>query len=331
MTRRFGRPIRPSRDRQKSDIIMGRRRKKGRPVNGWLILDKDYDFGSTEAVSKLKWLFQAQKTGHAGTLDPLATGVLPIAFGEATKTVPYVMDAEKRYQFTAAWGAATTTDDTEGEVIATANARPTADDSAAFLPRFTGTIEQTPPQFSAIKVDGARAYDLARDGEDVTLAPRMIEIHSLTLVDMPDADHAVFEATTGKGAYVRALVRDMARALGTEGHVSALRRIAVGPFHADDGVRLSELEAIATPEERDGQLIGIETALSHLPQAAIGGPEAARLRRGQAAILTPAAARGLRAGEVGTLDAVLASWNDEPVAICALDGLTLAPLRVFNL
>lgn len=310
---------------------MGRRRKKGRPVNGWIILDKDYDLGSTEAVSKLKWLFQAQKVGHAGTLDPLATGVLPIAFGEATKTVPYVMDAFKRYRFTARWGAATTTDDTEGDVIARSDHRPTAAEIERVLPDFTGEISQTPPQFSAVKVGGARAYDLAREGEAVKLEPRSITIHELNLVDTPDGDHTVFEAVTGKGAYVRALVRDIAHALGGEGHVSSLRRVAVGPFHADDGVRISDLEAMEDAPARDQALLPIDAALTSLPQAAIGGPEAERLRRGQPAILTAASARGVRAGESGGVPAVLAVTHGAPVAVCELDGLKLKPVRVFNL
>lgn len=310
---------------------MSKRRKKGRPVNGWVILDKPYDFGSTEAVSKLKWLFQAQKAGHAGTLDPLATGVLPIAFGEATKTVPYVMDATKRYRFTAKWGEATATDDREGEVIARSEHRPTRAEIEAVLPQFTGTIEQVPPQFSAVKVGGERAYDLAREGETVALEAREIDIHELTLVDVPDADHAVFEAVTGKGAYVRALVRDMARMLGTEGHVSELRRTAVGPFRAEDGVTIAALEAMETPEARDAALVPIDTALAGLPQAAIGGPEADRLKRGQPAVISPATAKGVRGSDVGTISAVLASMHGEAVAICELDGLKLKPLRVFNL
>ena len=310
---------------------MGRRRKKGRPVSGWLILDKPYDFGSTEAVSKVKWLFQAQKAGHAGTLDPLATGVLPIALGEATKTVPYVMDSEKHYRFTAKWGEATTTDDTEGEVIAKSEHRPSREDIEAALTHFTGEIEQAPPQFSAIKVDGERAYDLAREGETVDLPTRVIEIRELHLIETPDAETAVFEAKTGKGAYVRALVRDMARALGTEGHVTALRRLAVGPFRAEDGVAIADLEAIETPEARDGALAGLDVALCHLPQAAIGGPEAEKIRRGQGAVIAPAIAKGVRGERVGFIDEVLASLHGEPVAICALDGLTLKPVRVFNL
>ncbi len=310
---------------------MGKRKPKGRPVSGWLILDKAYDFGSTEAVSKAKWLFQAQKAGHAGTLDPLATGVLPIAFGEATKTVPYIMAAEKRYRFTARWGAATTTDDTEGTAIATSDHRPTAAEIEAVLDRFTGEIEQAPPQFSAVKVGGERAYDLARDGQTVDLAPRLIDIHELRLVETPDRDHAVLEAVTGKGAYVRALVRDMARALGTEGHVSELRRLAVGPFRAEDGVTIAGLEALETPEARDGALLPVDAALAGLPQTAVGGPEADKLRRGQPAVISPSAAKGVRGGESGAVPAVLASLHGEAVAICELDGLKLKPLRVFNL
>lgn len=306
------------------------RRKKGRPVSGWIILDKAYDFGSTEAVSKLKWLFQAQKAGHAGTLDPLATGVLPIAFGEATKTVPYVMDATKRYRFTAKWGEATSTDDREGEVIATSDKRPSRAEIESVLPRFTGTIEQTPPQFSAVKIGGERAYDLAREGKTVEIEKRQIDIHELTLVDIPDADCAVFEAVTGKGAYVRALVRDMAVALGTQGHVSELRRTAVGPFRAEDGVTIADLEKLETPEARDAALLPIDAALSGLPQAAVGGPEADRLKRGQPAVITPATAKGVRGADVGTIPAVLASLHGEAVAICELDGLKLKPLRVFN-
>lgn len=309
---------------------MGRRRKKGRPVNGWIILDKDYDLGSTEAVSKLKWLFQAQKVGHAGTLDPLATGVLPIAFGEATKTVPYVMDAEKCYRFTARWGEATATDDGEGNVIATSPNRPNRGDIEAVLSRFTGEIDQVPPSFSAIKVDGARAYDLARDGQEVVLATRKVMIHELSLIEQPDEDHAVFEAVTGKGAYVRALVRDIAEALGTKGYVSALRRVSVGPFKAEDGVTIADIEAIETPEGRDEFLLSIGLALSGLPQAAIGGGEAEKLKRGQPAVISPAVAKGVRAGESGVIPVVAASLHGEPVALCELDGLKLNPTRVFN-
>lgn len=309
---------------------MARRRKKGRPVSGWLILDKDFDLGSTEAVAKVKRLFDAQKVGHAGTLDPLATGVLPIALGEATKTVPYIMEGEKLYRFTAKWGASTSTDDGEGEVIATSDRRPTRAEIEAALPVFTGEISQIPPQFSAVKIAGERAYDLARAGESVAIEPRMVTIRMLRLVDIPDPDHAVFEASTGKGAYVRALVRDLAKGLGTEGHVSSLRRLAVGPFHSDEGVTLAALEAMADPEAREAALLPISAALADLPATEVGGPEAERLRRGQPAVISPASARGLRAGESGVLPAVLASLHGDAVALCELDGLKLKPVRVFN-
>lgn len=309
---------------------MGKRRKKGRPVSGWLILDKTLEMGSTQAVGKVKWLFQAQKAGHAGTLDPLATGVLPIALGEATKTVPYIMDAEKTYRFTARWGAATTTDDGEGEIIAQSDVRPSRAEIDMILEQFTGDIEQIPPQFSAVKVAGERAYDIARDGEEVKLEARIISIHDLRVVETPSPDETVFEAVTGKGAYVRALVRDMAKALGTEGHVSALRRTAVGPFLAEDAVTVDALETYETPEARDDALQPIAFALSELPQASVDGPQADRLRRGQAAVIAPPVAKGVRGERAGTVENVLAVLHDEAVAICTLDGLKLQPGRVFN-
>jgi tRNA pseudouridine55 synthase len=309
---------------------MGKRRNKGRPVSGWLIIDKAYDVGSTEAVSKAKWLFQAQKAGHAGTLDPLATGVLPIAFGEATKTSSFVMDASKHYRFTARWGEARSTDDAEGAVVATSARRPSRTEIEAVLADFTGEIEQIPPQFSAIKVGGERAYDLARDGEEVKLDPRNVMIYELRVVDAPCPDETVFEAVTGKGAYVRALVRDMARALGTEGYVSELRRLAVGPLRAEDGVTLAELEAMASMEERDAALLPVIGALSGMPQAIVDGPQADKLRRGQPAVISPAVAKGVRGETAGLIEGVLAVLHDEAVAICALDGLKLKPSRVFN-
>lgn len=310
---------------------MGRRRKKGRPISGWLIIDKAYDFGSTEAVSKAKWLFQAQKAGHAGTLDPLATGVLPIAFGEATKTAAFVMDAQKHYRFTAKWGEARNTDDAEGEVIATSDKRPAREEIEAVLSQFIGAIEQVPPQFSAIKVGGERAYDIAREGEAVKLEARQVMIHDLTIVDTPSEDEAVFEAVTGKGAYVRALVRDIALTLGTQGYVSELRRLAVGGLRAEDGVTLAALEAMESVEARDGALLPIISALDSMPQASIDGPQAEKLRRGQAAIVTPAVAKGVRGETAGSIEGVLAVMHDEAVAICELDGLKLKPNRVFNL
>ena len=222
-------------------------KREKRDVNGWIVLDKPVGMTSTHAVSVVKRLFTAKRAGHAGTLDPLASGCLPIALGEATKTVPFVMDGRKIYHFTVRWGEERDTDDAEGRVIATDPARPSLEDIRALLPRFTGTIAQVPPRFSAIKIDGERAYDLAREGEVVELAARPVEIHRLDLVAAPDPDHAVLAAECGKGTYVRALARDMGRLLGCFGHVSALRRIAVGPFAEADAIALEALQEIVQP------------------------------------------------------------------------------------
>jgi len=267
---------------------MGNRRKKGRPVSGWLPLDKPEGVTSTRILSEVKRLFDAQKAGHAGTLDPLASGMLPIAFGEATKTVSYVMDGRKIYRFAVRWGVQTDTDDTEGHAIAHSDVRPTPEAILAALPEFTGTIVQVPPAFSALKIDGERAYDLAREGEAVVLEPREVEIHRLTLVDVPDADHAVFEAECGKGTYVRAVARDLGRRLGTLGHVTALRRLLVGPFGEADMVTIDQLRAAAAeggPSALDAFLKPTATALFALPSLTFGGNDVARLRRGQPVIL----------------------------------------------
>ena len=315
------------------------RRKKGRPVSGWLILDKPYDLGSTEAVSKLRWFAGAQKAGHAGTLDPLATGLLPIAFGEATKTVPYVQDGLKTYRFTARWGEGRDTDDTEGKVTARSDARPDAQAISDALPRFTGRIRQRPPAFSAIKVAGERAYDLARDGEAVDLPEREVEVHALRLIEA-SRDEAVLEAVTGKGTYVRSIVRDLACALGTVGHVGALRRTRVGPFGEADMVTMEDVTGRAgdvrlSPEDRDegrfdAHLLGTHEAFRDQAQAIVDGTQAHRLRHGQSALLPPPDAKAVRGGEAGEIEPVLATHGGEAVAICRLDGLTLAPIKVLN-
>lgn len=314
------------------------RRKKGRPVHGWLVLDKPYDVGSTEAVSRLRWFAGAQKAGHAGTLDPLATGLLPIAFGEATKTVPYVQDGAKTYRFTARWGAATSTDDTEGEVVARSDVRPAPEAVEAALAGFTGRIMQRPPSFSAIKIGGERAYDLARDGEAVTLEARPITVESFRLVEASE-DEAVLEAVTGKGAYVRALVRDLAEALGTVGHVTALRRTRVGPFGEADMVTMDAVtgqpaSVRLAPEHRDedrfdAALIGTAEGMRDHPQAVIDGTAAHRLRHGQEALLAPPAAKAVRGERAGDMEPVLAlEHGGGPVAICRLEGLKLVPVKV---
>nr|CAD6428896.1 tRNA pseudouridine(55) synthase TruB [Rhizobium sp. Q54] len=268
------------------------RKPKGRPVSGWLILDKPVDFGSTEAVSKIKWLFNAQKCGHAGTLDPLASGMLPIALGDATKTVPYVMDGRKVYEFTVTWGEERSTDDLEGAVTESSDSRPTQEQIRALLPAYTGTISQVPPQFSAIKIAGERAYDLARDGETVEIPSREVDIHRLTLLACPDANTAHFEVECGKGTYVRALARDFGRDLGCFGHISGLRRTFVAPFAEDRMVPLADLTALEEIEDRDQRLAALDAylidtaeALSNLPHLAVTDDQAHRLRMGNPVIV----------------------------------------------
>ncbi len=304
------------------------RRKRGRPVSGWLILDKPAGLGSTKAVSVVRGLFDAKKAGHGGTLDPLASGLLPIALGEATKTVSFVMDGAKTYRFTVKWGEETSTDDTEGEVTQSSDVRPDEAAVINILAQFTGTISQVPPQFSAIKVDGERAYDLARDGETLDLAARPVEIDELRFAERPDDDHAVFEVECGKGTYVRALARDMGRELGCFGHVCALRRTAVGPFDEGDMISLESLQELrhngAGPEGLDETLCSVETALDDIPALAVDGSQAARLKQGQSVIL-----RG-RDAPIAE-DPVLVMWRDKPVAIARIEGGILKSTRVFNL
>ncbi|MFC3074769.1 tRNA pseudouridine(55) synthase TruB [Shinella pollutisoli] len=305
------------------------RKPKGRPVSGWLILDKPFDFGSTEAVSKIKWLYKAQKAGHAGTLDPLASGMLPIALGDATKTVPYVMDGRKIYEFTVTWGEERTTDDLEGEMTKSSDARPAQEAIRAILGRYTGVIRQVPPQFSAIKIDGERAYDLARDGETVEIPSREVEIHRLTLIGCPDENTAAFEVECGKGTYVRALARDFGRELGCYGHISALRRTFVAPFGEEDMVPLAELtalEAIEDEAERlaalDAFLIETGEALSDLPQIVVTDDQAHRLRMGNPILL-----RGRDAPV--SADEAYATARGKLVAIGEIGGGEFRPKRVF--
>ncbi|MBB3442443.1 tRNA pseudouridine(55) synthase TruB [Rhizobium sp. BK379] len=263
------------------------RKPKGRPISGWLILDKPVDFGSTEAVSKIKWLFKAQKCGHAGTLDPLASGMLPIALGDATKTVPYVMDGRKIYEFTVSWGEERATDDLEGEVTQSSDKRPSEQQIRDILPKYIGTISQVPPQFSAIKIAGERAYDLARDGEAVEIPSREVEVHRLTLLACPDANTAHFEVECGKGTYVRALARDFGRELGCYGHISGLRRTFVAPFAEETMVPLEKLTALEAIEDMDERLAALDAllidtceALSALPHLIISDDQAHRLKMG---------------------------------------------------
>ncbi|MCC7252255.1 tRNA pseudouridine(55) synthase TruB [Hyphomicrobium sp.] len=300
------------------------RRKKGNPVHGWLVLDKPFEMTSTRAVGILKRLYFAQKVGHAGTLDPLATGILPIAFGEATKTVPFAVEGEKVYRFTVRWGAETATDDAEGEVVATGDGRPTVADIEALLPQFIGEILQVPPQFSAVKVDGERAYALARDGEDVVLEARPVVIDELRLIDVPDADTAMFEARCGRGTYVRAIARDMGRALGCRGHVIALRRTRVGPFSEDEAVGLGEIEdAAKAGEDLTSFLQPVETALGDILELNVSPSDAADLAQGRSILI-----RGRDAPILG--GAAYAMSKGRIVALGEIEKGALHPTRVFN-
>jgi tRNA pseudouridine55 synthase len=299
------------------------RRKSGDKVDGWVILDKPVGLGSTPAVGKVRRLFGAQKAGHGGTLDPLASGVLPIALGEATKTVPFVMDGRKEYRFTLRFGQARSTEDAEGEVTATSDLRPTDQAIRCALPAFVGDIEQVPPAFSALKVEGRRAYDLARAGEPVDLRPRRIVIERLELLGRADTDHADFVVSCGKGTYIRSLGRDLALSLGTVGYLSALRRTAVGPFREEAAISLPKLEALGHIPALLGALAPVATALDDIPALALTEAQADRLRQGQPVLLTrdaPPSGALLRA-ETGS----------RLVALVRSDGTSLKPVRVFNL
>ena len=311
------------------------RKKKGSPVHGWVIVDKPTGITSTQVVSAVKRIFDAQKAGHAGTLDPMATGVLAIALGEATKTVPYAMDAEKTYRFTACWGEARDSDDTEGRVTETSAVRPTREAIESAIPRFVGEVVQVPPSYSAIKVDGARAYDLAREGEAVELEPRTILIHEAHLIAMPDSDHAEFEMRCGKGAYVRAWVRDIARALGTVGHVSQLRRCSIGGFQEKDAVPLETLRGFMHSPAAFEHLRPISTALDGIPALAVTGPDAVRLRSGnpilmRANLFARIADATSSSDDLQGLTVYLSTANGEPVALAELVAGELRPFRVFN-
>lgn len=315
------------------------RKPKGRPISGWLILDKPVDFGSTEAVSKIKWLYKAQKAGHAGTLDPLASGMLPIALGDATKTVPYVMDGRKIYEFTVTWGEERSTDDLEGPVTKTSDKRPSEEALRAILPKYTGVIMQAPPQFSAIKISGARAYDLAREGETVEIPEREVEIGRFDLIEMLPDGRTVFEIECGKGTYVRSLARDIGRDLGCYGHIAELRRVEVDPFTPEDLVTVAELEAArfgeagqAAWEEAgkpqpdfdaiDDLLIDTGAALECLPQVTVSDEAAQKIRLGNPVII-----RG-RDAPVEAEEAC-ATVRGRLVAIGAIEAGMFKPKRVF--
>jgi tRNA pseudouridine55 synthase len=310
------------------------RKRERRDVHGWLVLDKPVGMTSTHAVGVVKRLFDAKRAGHAGTLDPLASGLLPIAFGEATKTVPFVMGGRKTYLFTVRWGEERDTDDADGRVTASSPERPTSESIRALLPRFTGRIEQVPPRFSAVKIEGERAYDLAREGERVELEARPIEIHRLEWVSAPDPGRTILVAECGKGTYIRALARDMGRVLGCFGHVAALRRTAVGPFDENSARSLEAVQRLAQAgfsqprvEARAGvefSLLPVEAGLAALPALAVSAADAGRLARGQSVLM-----RGRDAP-------VMAGWvcvstQGALVALAEVEKGELRPRRIFNL
>jgi tRNA pseudouridine55 synthase len=314
------------------------RARKGRDVHGWLVLDKPAGTTSNQALGRVKRLLEPKKAGHAGTLDPLATGVLPIALGEATKTVAFALEGAKHYRFTIRWGVSTDTLDAEGRETARSDARPDRTAIEAALPAFMGEIEQTPPAYSAIKVDGERAYDLARAGETVELEPRTVRIDALTLGETPGPDEAVLEMTCGKGAYVRGAVRDLALALGAEAHVAALRRLRVGPFAVEQAITLAELELLVHKGAALERLLPVETALDDIPALAVTGEDVNRLRQGRAIVLLPHQAQELRARRrprtVSGADAsrmVLATHAGEAVALGEMRAGRFQPVRVFRL
>ena len=296
-------------------------RKKGRDISGWLIVDKPAGMTSTSVVNKVRWALAAKKAGHAGTLDPEATGVLAVALGEATKTVPFITDALKAYRFTVRLGQRTNTDDAEGEVIASSDARPGDDEIKEALHGFVGEIQQVPPQFSAVKIDGERAYKRARDGETMEIEPRPLWVEELVMTGRPDADHVELEMTCGKGGYVRSIARDLGEALGCHGHVLKLRRIWSGPFEAEDGITIEQIDALAKTTELDDRLLPLEVGLAELPELKCTAEGAARLRNGNPGMVIP--------GEVDYGDEAWASFEGRAVAVGVFKGGELHPNRVF--
>lgn len=304
------------------------RKRKGVPISGWLAIDKPLGMSSSQVVGKVRRILNAQKAGHGGTLDPLATGILPIALGEATKTSAWVMDGRKAYEFTVKLGEATTTEDTEGDVIETSDHRPSADEIKALLPQFTGDIDQVPPRYSALKIDGQRAYKLARDGQEVEMKSRRVTIYSIELIDMPDADHAAFLVHCGKGTYVRSLGRDIAKAAGSCGHISLLRRVVCGPFNESNAISLGKLEDSVHIAPQSDYLLPIETALDDVPALALTEDEENQIRHGQPITPSDPALKAL--APTGSIDLVLAQREGHLIALSTVENGILRSLRVIN-
>lgn len=301
------------------------RHKKGEEINGWLIVDKPRNMGSTDVVNFTRRFFSARKNGHCGTLDPFATGVLPVAFGEATKLVSYVTDADKEYEFVLHWGEATATGDTEGEVVETSEKIPSREEILAVLPSFVGKIKQVPPVYSAIKINGQRAYDLARKGENVEMPSREVEIYALELLEELPANRAMFRVRCSKGTYVRTLGQDIALRLGTVGHLQELRRTKCGNFDLTNAIKLETLQNMVHSDNLTEVLLPIETYLRDIAVIAVSEADATKLKLGQG--LSP---RAYGIENVDAYDAV-AVCNGRMVAIVRIDNRKIAPIRVFNL
>ena len=308
---------------------MGRKH-RGKAIHGWIIIDKPGGLSSNAVVGRVRRLTGAAKVGHAGTLDPMATGVLPMALGEATKIVSYLMDGAKAYRFTVRWGEQRDTDDAEGEVVATSDARPAKEQILVVLGNFIGDIEQVPPVFSAIKIEGKRAYALARADQAPEMKPRTIHIEDLKLLSVVDADHAEFEAVSGKGAYMRSLARDLGTALGTVGHIAQLRRIAVGPFDEKQAISLDKLESLRHSAPLSEYLLPVETVLDDIPALALTETEARKLSQGQAIPVLPVASRS-PLKNIGQGDVVRVMAEGRLVALAKINGGEIRPFRVINL
>lgn len=295
------------------------RKKKGIPIHGWLIIDKPLEISSNNVVGKARWLTKAQKVGHGGTLDPLASGILPLAFGEATKTVSFVMDGTKTYRFEVTWGETRSTDDAEGEVTNTCDARPTRADIEAALPAFIGAIEQIPPKYSALKIDGQRAYKLAREDKDIEMTARTVQIDDLKLIDCPDSDRAIFEVQCGKGTYVRSLGRDLGNKLGCLGYISMLRRTKVGPFDENCAISLDSLEQIVHSGALFESLLAIETVLDDISALALNEEETQKIRNGM----------GLKT-DLADTETLRLMYDAKLVALAKVEDGQVRPFRVFN-
>ena len=308
------------------------RKRRGQPVHGWISIDKPSGRTSAQVTAQVRRLLNAAKAGHGGTLDPLATGVLPIALGEATKTVSYVMNGIKRYRFTVRWGEERSTDDLEGEITTTSALRPTESDIKTVLPDFVGDIEQVPPDYSAIKLDGKRAYELARKGEEVSLTKRQVHIEEFSLISCSDNDHAVFEVVSGKGTYMRSLARDIARRLGTVGHISALRRTSCGPFSETASISLESLEALVHSAPPSAYLLAVETALDDIPALALNAAQADHLRHGRPVrVQDPGGRSFVETGSLVEGDVLCAMADGQPVALARFTEGEIRAVRVLNI